>query len=314
MVGLAAAGSAHGLSFSFNYSQAVMNNPNFANIQMDLNYVANEYSSLFSDPITIFINVDQTTTGLGGSSSEIYSPNTSDNYTIFANALKADAKTADDAIAVANLPATDPYANASECASFTIKGCWYATTAEAKALGLIGANSEFDSMPDGTFDFNVNQPYTYDPNNRQVPGQFDFIGVAEHEISEIMGRVTAIEEPNFGYDLLDTMRYTSPGNRNVNPSQCGVYFSFDSGISEIAGYNCNPSGDLQDYDGVTPGPEDPYNAFTSSGQGHMLTSADIRNLDVIGYDRTSPAPEPAPYMMMSLGLAGLGLLRRRLAR
>ena len=57
-------------------------------------------------------------------------------------------------------------------------------TAEAKALGLMGPNANFD----GTVTFGAAFQFTYDPNNRAVFGEYDIIGLAEHEITEAMGR------------------------------------------------------------------------------------------------------------------------------
>ncbi|MBV9200850.1 MAG: hypothetical protein JO320_05860 [Alphaproteobacteria bacterium] len=57
--------------------------------------------------------------------------------------------------------------------------------AEAKALGLRAANT---SGIDGWVGFSSAADYTYDPDNRAVAGAYDFIGVAEHEIAEVMGR------------------------------------------------------------------------------------------------------------------------------
>ena len=50
------------------------------------------------------------------------------------------------------------------------------SNAEAKALGLRAANA---AGIDGWVGFNSTAGYTFDPNNRAVAGEFDFIGVAE---------------------------------------------------------------------------------------------------------------------------------------
>jgi len=126
-------------------------------------------------------------------------------------ALIADKSSADDLIAtaLANLPVSDPYSAGPTG--------WYAPSAEAKALGLAVGNS--DPAGDGTYTFDNTRTYTYDPNNRAVSGKFDFIGVTEHEFSELMGHVTQLANTGFGYDILDTMRFTAPGavNRTVAP-------------------------------------------------------------------------------------------------
>jgi hypothetical protein len=64
-----------------------------------------------------------------------------------------------------------------------IGGNYWLSTAEAKALGLLPA----DSSADGFVGFSSTAPLAYDPNNRAVPGEFDFIGIVAHKISEVLG-------------------------------------------------------------------------------------------------------------------------------
>jgi hypothetical protein len=289
------------LAFNITYTAAVQADANFANIQSAVTYVENEYSALYSDPITLNFTIDQNTSGLGSS---LFSNNYfRGSYTQLRNALVADAKSADDAIATSltNLPLADPYGGG--CSN-----CWYATSAEAKAIGLPIGNS--DPTGDGTYTFNSAVAYTYDPNNRAVAGEFDFIGVTEHEFSELMGRTS--QSAAFGYDILDTMRFTSPGTRNATQVP-GVYFSFDNGNTNLARYSSIAGDDRQDFNGAVA--TDPYNASTGTNQAHMLNSVDIREMDVIGYDlATSPIPEPSTFVLMGTMLLVLSVvsLRRRI--
>lgn len=288
---IAVSAQAAGISFDITYTPGVQADPNFAGIQSAVNYVENEYSSLYSDPITLNFTINEGAVGLGESS---FSNNYfRGSYAQIAAALAADAKSSNDTTAIANLPAVDPYGGG--CAN-----CWYATSAEAKAIGLPIGNS--DSSGDGTFTFDNTVSYTYNPLNRAVAGEYDFIGVTEHEFSELMGRTS--QSANFGYDALDIYRYTAPGIEQA-ASAPGVYFSYDNGVTNLAGYNDTGSGDSQDLDGSVA--SDPFNASTGAGQGHVLNSVDIQTMDVIGYDLVSSTPEPSTFALAAL-LLGVGSL------
>jgi hypothetical protein len=163
------------------------------------------------------------------------------------------------------------------------------TRAQAKALGL----RPDDMQNDGTFNFGGGHPWTYDPNNRNVPGKFDFIGVAMHEYSEIMGRNSIMGDPKFdpgtpNYAAFDLFHYTGAGARGLN-NGAGRFFSFNNGTSLLIAFNNGAAngGDLQDWAGPAA---DPFNAFGPPGEQDDLTTVDLQTMDVIGYDRGAVAP------------------------
>src|SRR4029077_15802043 len=149
-----------------------------------------------------------------------------------------------------------------------------------------------------TFTFGGGFSYTYDPANRAVPGKIDFIGVAMHEFSEIMGRIPLMGQNLTGspdYMLMDLFHYTGAGTRGLNTGP-GRSFSIDNGTTLLKAFNnANANGgDPQDW---ASGTKDAFNAFSNSGVKNDLSAVDLRVMDVIGYDATaggSPTPTPTP--------------------
>src|SRR6185369_2584221 len=116
---------------------------------------------------------------------------------------------------VANLPAVDPIGGTK----------FILANAEAKALGLLPANG---AGIDGYVGFSSTAAWTFDPNHRAVLGRFDFIGLAFHEITEVMGRYGQTQNSisNGFYSPIDLFRYSSAGNLALTPVN-GTYFSID---------------------------------------------------------------------------------------
>ena len=183
---------------------------------------------------------------------------------------------ADDAVSIANLPLADP-GNAT-------KG-YVLTNAQATALG-IGNFSGQGTAVDDMLTVNSNLTFNFDPNNRNAAGNFDLIGVLEHEISEgVFGRIqNENADSNLSNSVLDLFRYTAAGNgtRTYVPGNDG-WFSID-GTHNLERFNNTgaQSGDLADW----------YPAITgdsfgngSTGIASLVTPTDLRVLDVIGWTR-----------------------------
>lgn len=290
-----------GLAFNITYTAAVQANSNFAQIQTDVNFVANEFSSTYSDNVTVNFTIDQAPGGLG--SSLFSSAYFRGSYGQVRAALAADAKSVDDASSVASLPAGAPAGSSSAANG------WVLTSAQAKAVGLLAANN---AASDGAYTFTSDPILNFDINNRAQAGLYDFISVTEHEFSELMGRTTQLSNIGFGNLGFDLFRFDAPGVRTfVAAGDCSAYFSVNNGVSNLKNYNCVAPGaaDIQDW--ASGDPTDSYNAFGSAGVQGGISAVDVRVLDVIGWDLAS-ANIPEPGTLVLVGLAsGLMLLRRR---
>lgn len=272
---------------------------------------ANVFQTNFSDPIHINITVNGVAgTGVFGQSNTFLGSLT---YANLRGSVAADAKTADDFTSVGpggSVATTDP---------LTGTHTWWVTKAQAKALNLIAD----DNTTDGTTTFGAGNPFTF--SGPIAPGTYDFQGVAAHEISEVMGRLglmaaTIGNFPN-SYDLADLFTYRGAGVRGGSflggCQSTNNFLSIDNGTTLLKQEN-NYCANGLDVDDWAPGTNDSFNQFSNPGVVNSVSEVDLRNMDVIGYDRilATTTPEPSTLALMVTGLVGIGgsAFRRRQRR
>jgi hypothetical protein len=275
-----------------------------AGFETDVEDVAKFYDSQFANPITINIDVGwgeidgQALSADDLGESESNYTTTTYSYTQIKNALDNSALTSQAQGAVATLPGPDP----------TAGGEFAMTTAEAKALGLMGASSVIDGWAGftseaGTFDFAINS----NTSTSVVPeSEYDFFAVVAHEFSEIMGRqmnfgINYGEGPGdgSGYYPLDLFDYTAPGVRSFSQSASDRFFSVDGGNTDLDNFNTDSSGDL--FDWANSAGNDAYDAFANPGVVNQVTTTDFELMNIIGYQ-----PTPA-FNASALTISGLTL-------
>lgn len=242
-----------------------------------INDVIQFYQANYSDAITVNIRVgwgevaDQPLSS--GAIGETIVLSVGSSFTQIRNALIADSKTAQDQIAVANLPAMDPASGYS----------WRIPRANAKALGLLSANSP---QLDGYIGFSSTTPFDYNRSNGITPGTYDFYAVVAHEIAHLLGRAFG-SGTFYPYELF---RYHAPGEFELGDGDS--YFSIDGGITNLATFNSVSPGTLSDWADSQVG--DAFRAFAQAGTILQVTNVDLITLDAMGYDRVVASPPPPP--------------------
>ncbi len=228
------------LTFNVTFDGSVTILTNATQVETAFTNATLVFQNLYTNPMTVNLTVFFSSGVNLGQSGIALTGNPT--YVQLTNALRAARTTAAASNSVASLPPTDPTPNSSAGTN------WWVPTTEAKALnGSFGVTTN-NSSQDGSVTFASTVSYTFDPTNRAVSGKFDFIAVAEHEISEVLGRIDGLNIGNGGYVPYDLFRFTNNGARSLNVNSTNVYFSVDDGVTSLKTFNTNGNGgDLQDW-------------------------------------------------------------------
>ena len=187
------------------------------------------WSSLFSDNVTINLTVGTAALGTGILAST-GSARFLTTYAATRAAMVADATSANDAVAVANLTAGSSFGMLINRTSDNPNGSGSATpyldnngsannsqirmtSANAKALGFASAGSivgNCASACDGSITFGNSFTWDYDPSDGITAGAYDFVGIATHEIGHALGFIS-------GVDILDINSPTNPPTPGPGP-------------------------------------------------------------------------------------------------
>ena len=270
-----------GLVIHPTFDSSITNAPNAAVIQATINRAISIYETLFTDPITIEIRFRYATTlpdgtPITGRLSQAFTVVYGAPWDTWINALRGDATSSNDNIAIASLPA-NALAGAIVAASANGRALGQNTPPAMFADGTIGTGGPYD----GIVTLNSASPLQF--SRPTDANRFDAQRAIEQEIDNVMGLLYSTSA--FFPD--DLFSWSSPGSRNYDISG-RRYFSIDGGATSIIDFSQNPNGSFAGWlSGACPQTH-PYvqNAFPCAGQYSDIsaTSPEGINLDVIGYN------------------------------
>lgn len=273
-------GAAGGLQIDLFWDASVQKASNWQAIEAAVVQAAQIYTSLFSNHAVINIAVgygEVAGSSLGsGALGESESLGYITNYSTAVNAL---------ASADAGLVSGGQMSANATAALHALSGeSFFITSGQAKALGLVsGSGTAIDGyigLATGSLMFFPTAGATIGKT------QYDAVGVAAHEISEVMGRI-GLEGATLGsykdvYSLLDIFRYTSSGVSDTTPT--AGYFSLNDGATNLDSYN-NPAngGDAADWATLPGNSTNSYDAFDNPGVMTQVTATDLLEDAALGY-------------------------------
>lgn len=284
--------------------EAVITSPIRVNIDANL--------GTFSSPFVIG------STGLGPANPNL-------DYTMVRNAMAVRASRPGDGI-LAYLPTTDQIsANIPTGSGDTFdKTTIGLTSANQKALGLI-ANPQTDTGVDGVITFNQNFSFDYDRSDGISPSQIDFETVATHEIGHLLSFLSDTDDyddfPNISDNVttLDLFRFnssqlpTTPAEfttfpRELRPGQPASFYDLLNAYSMSTGAKGGDGRQASHWkdDAFTGNFIGIMDPSLSSGVSEPITAADLRAMELIGYDTI---PEPASMIVLIVQAGFLLLLR-----
>lgn len=332
------------------FDSSITSDPHATSIEGVIDSAIQMFDNLYSNPITVSIYF-QEGGGLGDSNTVVYDGpyNTVYNALVATNANPA-------AIAALNANGGDPNtngginpeggANAIEIKSANARalgfnvapGCVVTPTGDGHSgnnIPNICALSGPGASVDGIISL---QTAVTDPPNSPQSSYYDLLSTTEHEIDEVLGLGSAIENCNptsngastvcvdgslnagnntpFGVGTLeDLYRWNAPtgGSRSTLNINCSTptsaYFAYGSNTGEIAQFNniCNGAdfGDWQSNPFPAGVGAQVQDAFAAPGQTPVYGTSEIDAMTAIGY--TLATPEPGTLVLFGAGLALLAI-------
>ena len=275
------------LTINPTFASNITSDPNAATIESSINADIATIDSYIANDVTVNITFQETSSGLGGSSSFIYGA----SYNSYYLALQSRQNQSSYATAaVASLPnqANNPV---NGNANINSVGPLF------RALG--GAANPPGGQPDTTISLNTSI-MNLSRSGAQNSSFYDLQAVAMHEIDEALGiggTGSSLAGGTTGpVGPLDLFRYNAPGGRSYSQgTTIAPYFSVNGGNTALVHFNQTGGGsDYSDWgNGVIPAqgagntPAQVQDAFGAPGTQPNLGANEMIAFDVVGYDLTS---------------------------
>jgi hypothetical protein len=313
---------------------------------------AGAWETLFQDPVSVKINADLlslgSTTVLGQTSSVLLQA----DHDLIRDAMAFDGLAESDDGVVAYLPRASEFRatvlGLAPGVVFGLTGSLSATKANLKALGFDAGFLDTTFGPaDASIEFNADFPFDFDRSDGIAPGATDFETVAAHEIGHVLGFDSVVDTVDvfaaFGMvtDIsprtLDLFRFAE-GRAPSTPAEFttrerllvpgfpdfltfedqfpAVFADLDNAYPLSTGFFLGDGFQAShwkdnDLGGTLLGMMDPSLA---AGQIFDISAADIRALDLIGWDFDPVVGEPPSAVLLAVALLAVALIsasRRR---
>ncbi len=313
------------------FDNSITRSPQASTIEATIDDAIAAFESNIANPISISIDFQGVSSGLGASSTA--QGNVS--YSTYRSDLASVAsQSASDKTALASLPTT-ANTGINHNSQVTLSSALFlALGDQSEASTLESQNGGFDGVIElNLSQMNLSRSVTQDTN------KYDLQSVASHEIDEVLGiggSGSALYQPGSKVPALptdaigptDLFRYTGPRQRSFtyDPFE-PTYFSINGGRTDLTNFNQDGAGgsDFGDWAGaMTPQVQD---AFGTPGTEPNLGNNELTALDVVGYTLTAPVsatanfeqhsivtqsvPEPGSYACLALGALTVTAWRRR---
>jgi hypothetical protein len=308
MLVIAACGIAASVSAQFTIvpifgSTITSDTANTAAIENSINTDIATIDSYIANNVTVNITFQETSSGLGSSSTSLYAPTYGQYYTALQN---NQTHSAYDTIAIASLPnqAANPVNGDASIATV------------GPLLRALGFNaSPGGGNPDTTISLNTSI-MNLSRSGAQNPSFYDLQAVAQHEIDEALGIGGTGSQLGGGttgpVGPLDLFRYSAPGVRSyAQGTSIAPYFSINGGAASLRPFN--QAGNASDY-ADWAGTANPHvqDAFGTAGSQPNLDGIELEALDIVGYNLTPAGTalelSAVPETGGSLALMCVGLI------